>query len=83
MTVGVSPHGDGEAGGCLLNSPDEKPSAQGVMIYLNVNGRLDDAIVAVSTHGGKVISPKHEIGPFGFRAIVLDSEGNRIALHSD
>lgn len=38
MTVGVLPHGDGEAGGCLLNSPDEKPSAQGVMIYLNVNG---------------------------------------------
>ena len=53
------------------------------MIYLNVNGRLDDAIAAVAAHGGKVIQPKHEIGPFGFRAIVLDSEGNRIALHSD
>jgi hypothetical protein len=28
------------------------------------------------------LEPKHSIGPHGFRAIVLDSEGNRIALHS-
>ena len=83
MTLGVLPHGDGDAGGCLVTNPEEKPSAQGVMIYLNVNGRIDDAIAAVPGHGGKVIQPKHEIAPFGFRAIVLDSEGNRIALHSD
>jgi predicted enzyme related to lactoylglutathione lyase len=83
MTMGVLPHGDGEAGGCLIANPDEKPSAQGVMIYLGVNGRLDDAIAAVTAHGGKVIQPKQQIGPFGFRAIVLDSEGNRVALHSD
>jgi hypothetical protein len=44
---------------------------------------LDDALVKVGANGGKVIQPKHQIGPFGFRAIVLDSEGNRIALHSD
>ena len=24
----------------------------------------------------------HQIGPHGFRAIVVDSEGNRIALHA-
>jgi len=29
-----------------------------------------------------VLSARHSIAPFGFRAIVLDSEGNRIALHS-
>jgi len=83
MTGAVLPHGDGDAGGCLIRSPNEKPSAQGVMIYLNVNGRLDAAIRAVLAHGGKVVEPKHEIAPFGFRAIVLDSEGNRIALHSE
>jgi len=62
---------------------EDKPSATGTMIYLNAGGRLDDAIAAVTQQGGKVIQPKHAIGPFGFRAIVLDSEGNRIALHSD
>ena len=25
----------------------------------------------------------HSIGPHGFRALILDSEGNRVALHSE
>jgi uncharacterized protein len=83
MTVGVLPHNDGEVGGCLFTSQELKPSDAGVLIYLNANGRLDAALSAVTAHGGKIIQPKHQIGPFGFRAIVLDSEGNRIALHSD
>jgi predicted enzyme related to lactoylglutathione lyase len=53
------------------------------MIYLNANGRLDEAIGAVASNGGKILKPKHPIGPFGFRAVVIDSEGNRVALHSD
>jgi uncharacterized protein len=83
MTVGILPHNDGEVGGCLFQSPEEKPSAQGVMIYLDANGRLDDAIAAVTANGGKILHSKHAIGPFGFRCIILDSEGNRVALHSD
>jgi predicted enzyme related to lactoylglutathione lyase len=83
MTIGILPHNDGEVGGCLFASEEEKPSEKGAMIYLNTNGRLDDAIGAVVPNGGKVIKQKHPIGPFGFRAVVLDSEGNRVALHSD
>ena len=83
MTMGVLPHNDGEVGGCLFSSAEEKPSEKGIMIYLNANGRLDDAIAAVTPNGGKVVQPKHPIGPFGFRAIIIDSEGNRVALHSD
>ena len=83
MTIGVLPHNDGEVGGCLFASQDEKPSDKGLMIYLNAGGRLDDALLAVTANGGKIVQPKHQIGPFGFRAVVLDSEGNRIALHSD
>ncbi len=82
-TVGLLPHHDGEVGGCLVTSAEETPSEKGIMIYLNANGRLDDAIAAVTPNGGKVVQPKHPIGPFGFRAIVIDSEGNRVALHSD
>jgi predicted enzyme related to lactoylglutathione lyase len=83
MTIGILPHNDGEVGACLFTSADENPSERGSMIYLNANGRLDEALAAVTLHGGKVVQPKHQIGPFGFRAVVLDSEGNRIALHSD
>jgi predicted enzyme related to lactoylglutathione lyase len=83
MTVGILPHNDGEVGGSLSPSDTEKPSDKGVMVYLNANGRLDDAIASVVPNGGKVLQAKHPIGPFGFRAIILDSEGNRVALHSD
>jgi predicted enzyme related to lactoylglutathione lyase len=83
MTIGILPHNDGEVGGCLFASNDDKPSDKGLLIYLNANGRLDDAIAAVSANGGKVLKPKHPIGPYGFRAVVMDSEGNRVALHSD
>jgi predicted enzyme related to lactoylglutathione lyase len=44
---------------------------------------LDDAIAAVAPNGGQVVQPKEPIGSFGFRAIVIDSEGNQVALHSD
>jgi predicted enzyme related to lactoylglutathione lyase len=53
-----------------------------MLVYLNAQGRLDEAVAAVVANGGKVIQPKHPIGPHGFRAIIHDSEGNRIALHS-
>lgn len=83
MTIGILQHNDGEVGACLVTSADEKPSQKGAMIYLNANGRLDHAIDAVVPNGGKIVKPKHPIGPFGFRAIIIDSEGNRVALHSD
>jgi predicted enzyme related to lactoylglutathione lyase len=83
MTIGIFPHNDGEVGACLFKAEDEKPSDKGLTIYLNANGRLDAAIAAVEPNGGKVLQPKQPIGPFGFKAVILDSEGNRVALHSD
>ncbi len=82
MPVGVFAHKEGKVSGCLFEDKAEKPSDHGPLLYFNVNGRLDDAVKLSEKHGGEVIKPKHQIGPYGFRAIVLDSEGNRIALHS-
>ena len=83
MAIGILPHNDGEVGGCLFKREGEEPSGKGALLYLNANGRLDQAIAAVEANGGKIIQPKHQIGPYGHRAIILDSEGNRVALHSD
>ena len=69
-------------GGCLFVGEEVQPSAHGPLIYLNCQGRLDEAVATVEPNGGKILKPKHQIGPYGFRAVVLDSEGNRIALHS-
>lgn len=80
--AGILPHKDGGNGGCLYTSPDHLPSSNGPMIYLNAEGRLSKAVEAVRSNNGKVIKEIHSIGPHGFCAVTIDSEGNRIALHS-
>lgn len=79
--IGVLPHENG-AGGCLVVEPGMQPSETGPLIYLRCEGRLDAAIAAVEPNGGRVLKPKISIAPHGWRAVVLDSEGNRFALHS-
>jgi len=83
IPLGWLPTEDGGQMGCVCVAPNFKPSADGVMIYLSVNGRLKEAVTAVCTHGGTVQTDIHSIGQYGFRAEVLDSEGNCIALHSE
>lgn len=82
FAMGVLPHGGSGVGGCLAVLKDTAPSDKGPLIYMNCEGRLDPAIAAVGSNGGQILQPKQPIGPHGFRAIVKDSEGNRIALHS-
>jgi uncharacterized protein len=81
LTLGIIEH-EGGNGGCLVPNQAEI-AAGGVLIYLNANGRIRDAVSKVVPNGGSVIQDIHSIGPPGFRAIVLDSEGNRLALHSE
>jgi predicted enzyme related to lactoylglutathione lyase len=81
-TLGVLPSASGEVGGCLTAFKDRQPSEHGPLIYLNCTGRLEAAAADVEKLGGKVLEPAHSIAPHGMRAIVLDSEGNRVALHS-
>src|SRR5437868_7516658 len=78
--LGILSHDNESIGGCLFVAEDEQPSDHGLLVYLNASGRLDEAIAAVEAHGGTVLKPKHSIGPHGFRAVVLDTEGNRVAL---
>ena len=77
----VIAHDEGN-GGCLVVAPD-LVSESGVLVYLNVNKRIRDAVAQCESHGGKIIQPVHSIGPHGFRAVIQDSEGNRMALHSE
>jgi uncharacterized protein len=84
---GLLPHGEQNASGCLCVSSDSvgnknQPSQTGPLISLSVEGRLDDAVKAARENGGKVLEEKQQIGPHGVRAVIIDSEGNRIALHS-
>lgn len=69
-------------GGCLIVKPEDITGDSGLLLYLNVHGRIREAESKVTEHGGTVIEPVHAIGPHGFRAIIRDSEGNRLVLHS-
>lgn len=67
---------------CLSVMEERKPGSSGPLIYLSVEGRLDEAISQVGPNGGKILQGKEKIGPYGFRALIEDTEGNGIALHS-
>jgi hypothetical protein len=61
-----------------------KPSAEGAVIYLNGNPDLADALSRIEAAGGKVTMPKTHISPeVGHMAFFMDSEGNKVALHSN
>lgn len=77
----VLDHHDGN-GGCLVPNAQEVSGNAGILVYMNVEGRIRDAVAQAAKAGGKVLEQVRGIGPHGFRAVVLDSEGNRIALHS-
>jgi predicted enzyme related to lactoylglutathione lyase len=77
----VLDHQEGN-GGCLVPGKEQITSTGGILVYLNVDGRIRDAVAKVEPCGGKLLEPIHSIGPHGFRAIIVDSEGNRVALHS-
>jgi uncharacterized protein len=74
----------GGSGGALVQQPEfYKPSADGALIYLNGNPDLQLVLNRVEAAGGIIISPKKLIAPhIGYMALILDSEGNRIALHN-
>ena len=83
FTFGLFKHEGNEVGGCLfLPEGEVKPSMNGPLVYLDASGRLDAAIAAAEKGGGKVVQAKHSIGPHGWRAVIADTEGNRVALHS-
>ncbi|MGI9546687.1 MAG: VOC family protein [Flavobacteriaceae bacterium] len=85
IIMGWFPYSEDQKGasGSLVKHEMYKPSdTHGSLIYFSspdVNGELE----RVESAGGTILKPKTEIGGgHGFMALINDSEGNRIALHS-
>lgn len=81
VPIGTLPTPDGQKMGCLVAGA-ARPSLDGVMLWFDVEGRLQEAVAAAEANGGRILGAVHAIGGYGFRAEVRDSEGNRIALYS-
>lgn len=77
------PTTEGGAGcsGALLKSKGRTPSHDGTMIYFSVPD-IEAVLARVAANGGRTLTPKTDIGEYGFYATFEDSEGNRVGLHS-
>lgn len=69
-------------GGCLSDSAEQQSGVGGTRVYLNVEGQLDAVVNRVPAAGGVIIQGKMSIAPHGFIAVIKDSEGNEVGLHS-
>jgi len=72
-------------GGAIVHSDGfhNPSSSEGVLIYLNGNPDVQKILDRVEAAGGQIMVPKTEISPdYGYMAVFMDTEGNRIGLHS-
>lgn len=80
---GILP-GDMQMGvtGGIVEGEGFEPSMAGTLIYLNGGDDLGVPLSKVEAAGGRILMPKTAIGSNGFMAHIVDTEGNKIALHS-
>lgn len=74
-----------DVGGALVDSGGFHKASltDGPLIYLNANPDVQHILDKVTAAGGSIMVPKTEISPeYGFMAVFIDTEGNRIGLHS-
>lgn len=79
--MAIFPADQAGVGGALIKHPALQPTATGGVVYLDTHGTLDACLARVKAAGGSVTLPRTDIGPPGFIAWVVDSEGNTVGLH--
>ncbi|MBK8515407.1 MAG: VOC family protein [Saprospiraceae bacterium] len=72
---------NGVTGG-IVEGEGFEPSLKGALIYLNGGEDLSVMLSRVEAAGGKILLQKTSIGSNGFMAHFVDTEGNKLALHS-
>ncbi len=76
--TGMSSYG---AGGMLVKMDGFTPGGGGTLVYFGCDDCAVQAARAAE-HGGSIFQEKTSIGEHGFCAVVRDTEGNLIGLHS-
>lgn len=81
--MGFFPSNGKNVSGAIVQGADYKPSADGVVAYLNGGNDLQIVLDKVAASNGKVIVPKTHISPeVGYIGMFIDTEGNKMAVHS-
>lgn len=75
---------DEHISGALVYNPEYYfPGEQGPLVYLNMGDSMQKALDFIENSGGELLIDKRQISEeFGYMAVIKDSEGNRLALHS-
>ena len=83
LEMGLFPYEEQMVTGVIMKGEEYQPSANGITIYLNAGEDLQVVLDKVEENGGKIIVPKTpHADEVGFFALFLDSEGNKMGLHS-
>jgi predicted enzyme related to lactoylglutathione lyase len=81
--MGILPSDGTNVSGAIVQGEGYKPSADGAVIYLNGGKDLQLILDRIEKNNGKVIVEKTQISPeMGYFAMFIDTEGNKMALHS-
>ena len=73
----------GGIGGAIVQGKGYIPTGEGTMVYLNGGKDLNSILKRVAGAGGEIVQGKTKISDeLGYYAIFLDSEGNKVAVHS-
>lgn len=67
--------------GALVEKENRELGENTTIVYF-ISEDCTTETAKVATAGGKLIAPKKAIGEFGFVALIKDTEGNTIGLHS-
>lgn len=84
LRQGLLPHDDKSlVSGAIVQGEGYRPSMSGSLVYLNGGDDLSNVLARVKLAGGEVLLPKTFLGEgIGYIGKFLDSEGNRVGLHS-
>lgn len=81
--MGFFPSDGSNVSGAIVQGEGYEPDTKGVTVYLNGGKDLQTILDRVEGNGGRIIMPKTQISPeMGHMAMFLDTEGNKLALHS-
>lgn len=83
FTMGFFPSDGTNVSGSIICGEGAIPSTDGCVVYLHGGEDLQVVLDRVEPNGGKIVMPKTKISEdIGFMAFFIDTEGNKIALHS-
>jgi len=83
MKMAILPYENQIITAVITEAEGYTPSAEGVTVYLNAGNNLQGILDKVEKNGGKILMPKTQhADESGYFALFLDSEGNKMGLHS-